>query len=539
MFTYLRELLGSQYAPHGYCLLWQPGLVWTHVVADTLIAAAYFSIPIALVHFVRRRKDLVFGRMFWLFALFITACGATHVMAIWTLWHGDYGLEAAVKIITAMASVPTAIILWPLIPKALALPSPVELRAANEELAQRIRERDAALTSLQEEAAQRQKAESALVQAQKMEAVGQLTGGIAHDFNNILQAVSGNLELMQRQPGNVEKIERWAGNAQAALARGTRLTAQLLAFSRTQQLELRPIALNELMANMLEMLTRTLGPGIHVRTNIEPGETGVLADRTQLELALLNLAINARDAMPDRGSLIITASRRWVGRAGELAPGEYVDIAVADTGCGMDEDVVAKAFDPFFTTKPVGQGTGLGLSMVFGVARQCGGNVAIQSQPGSGTTVTITLPRVDPPATGIAAESAPYVQPDVGALTEAIVLIVDDDDEVREATVNALENYGCRVIDAPDGPAALALLERHEPDCVVLDFAMPHMNGAELARLIRRKRPDAPIIFASGYADSHALEAAIGTTAPVLRKPFVFSDLAEMVATQVKGRKRD
>jgi len=379
-------------APHGYCLLWQPELIWTHVIADALIAGAYFSIPIAIIRFVTGRKDIEFSWIFWLFALFIVACGTTHLMSIWTLYNADYGWEAVIKIITAIASVGTAIVLWPLIPRALALPSPLQLKQANTELSIRIRERDDALDRLKREVSERERAEAALLQAQKMEAVGQLTGGIAHDFNNLLQAMSGTLELIRHQPGDAEKVRRWAERGMQAAERGSRLTGQLLAFSRVQKLDLRPVEVTPLIEEMLELFSRTLGTAVRIVTDLADENAVVSADKTQLELALLNLAINARDAMPEGGTLTI-ATKSDPHCDPDAYPEGCVEISVTDTGLGMPPDVVARAFEPFFTTKGVGKGTGLGLSMVYGVARQSGGEARIESSPGEGTTIHIRLRR--------------------------------------------------------------------------------------------------------------------------------------------------
>jgi len=510
---------GRKFAPHGYCLLWQPELIWTHVVADALIAAAYFSIPLALIHFIRRRRDLEFSWVFWLFATFIVACGLTHVLAIWTLWNADYGIEALVKVVTAIASVGTAIILWPLIPRLLAIPSPLQLREKNEHL-------ESTLAQLTHEMAERKRAEEALRQAQKMEAVGQLTGGIAHDFNNLLQSVTGSLTLIANNPGS-EKVGKWADLGRQAAERGARLTAQLLAFSRTQKLELRPCPVAELIASTQELLASAVGKSIAIRTELDAGHgMQVLGDPTQIELAIMNLVLNARDAMPDGGEIAIRLKPVQVSGDVELQDGRYLCIEVADTGAGMSNDVAARAFDPFFTTKPVGKGTGLGLSMVYGVARQSGGRAGIRSEPGKGTIVSILLPETvaaDRQATGSSGAS--------DTRNASKVLVVDDDPEVRELTVSMLEELGHFVVEAPDGPEALRLLDEHVPDLILLDYAMPEMNGAEVAAAIRRRGIPAPIVFATGFADSDAIRKALEREPFVLRKPYSLADLSHMLET--------
>jgi signal transduction histidine kinase len=526
-FAFFRR--ASELAPHGYCLLWDPQLVWTHVIADALIAAAYFSIPIAIVRFVTGRKDVEFSWIFWLFALFIVACGTTHLMGIWVLWNADYAWQAVIKVITAIASVGTAIVLWPLIPKALAIPSPLQLRQANEELGRRVAERDDALARLRQEIAERERAEAALVQAQKMEAVGQLTGGIAHDFNNLLQAVTGMLALIERHPERGEKVRDWARHGLSAAERGTRLTGQLLAFSRVQKLDLKPILLTPLVENMLELLSRALGSSIRLETDLAVAEACVVADRTQLELALLNLAINARDAMPAGGTLTVR-SRIADTAEPEAFPDGAIEMVVEDTGTGMAPDVAARAFEPFFTTKGVGKGTGLGLSMVYGVARQSGGSARIESVPGEGTRVIVTLRRVAAPQLVAEAPGAATVGEDMPRGAGETVLVVDDDADVRASLRGGLESIGYRVEEAPDGPSALKLLERIAPDLAILDYAMPGMTGAELALEATRLRPAMKIVFASGFADSEALERALGSTAPILKKPFAMSDLAHAAA---------
>lgn len=519
-------------APHGYCLFWDPALVWTHVLADALIAAAYFSIPVALLRFVRKRADIEFSWIFWLFALFIMACGATHLMSIWTLWNPDYHLEAAIKVITAIASVGTAIVLWPLIPKALALPSPSQLQEANILLSRRVIERDEAVGQLRREIEGRERAEEALRQAQKMEAVGQLTGGIAHDFNNLLTVVLGSLDRIHKSTLE-PATKRAAGNALQAAQRGAKLTGQLLAFSRTQKLQLKPTVVPPLIENMEALLRQTLGPSVTIELRLEGGEVPVLADATQLELAIMNLAINARDAMPSGGTLAIATEAVTLEDDAELPAGQYLMISVTDTGAGMPPEVAERAFEPFYTTKPVGQGTGLGLSMVYGVARQSGGTARIATAPGEGVTISILLPRTaEQSEPGEAA--APSETPSV-AETPVSILVIDDEKDVREIICDTLVEAGHQVRQASDGEAALALLESERFDLLVIDFAMPGMNGADLAAAARKMRPDQKILFVTGYSETRLIETAAGD-APVLRKPFRSAELSAAVARALAGR---
>jgi signal transduction histidine kinase len=518
MLDKVTSFFAGDYAPHGYCLMWHPGLVWTHVISDALIAAAYFSIPIALVTFVRKRPDVAFGKMFWLFALFILSCGFTHVMGIWNLWHGDYAAEATIKAITAAASVPTAILLWPLLPKMLAIPSPSMLQKKNEELATALAERDDVLTQLRAEVAQRERAEAALVQSNKMEAVGQLTGGIAHDFNNLLQAISGNLELIQLAPDNREKVLRWASNASQATERGTRLTNQLLTFSRRQRLEATDIDINALIHGMSDLLRNSVGPTVELDIETATELGSVRSDATQLELAIINLAINGRDAMPSGGRLVVRADPEGADR---------IAIRIVDHGVGMTPEIVQRALEPFFTTKGPGRGTGLGLSMAYGVATAAGGDLRIDSEPGEGTTVTLFLPRVLPSATAGAPAQSGAATPE--PLNKADILLVDDDPEVRQAVADMLRGQGHRVTEAENGPQALLELERSNPALMLLDYAMPGMNGAQLASRALDLRPDLRLLFLTGFADSAAIDEAVDGRARILKKPVSAAALSEAI----------
>ncbi len=355
-------------APHGYCLLWDPALVWTHVVSDTLIAAAYFSIPVVLWRLLAQRRDLKFGWILGAFAIFILSCGITHVISIITLWVPAYGWEALVKIVTAGASVVTAALLIPLLPKLVAIPSPAALQQAND--------------ALRVEAEEREKAEAMLRQVHKMEAVGQLSGGIAHDFNNLLGVIIGSLDRAKRKGADTVEGQRSIDNALAGAERAAKLTHQLLAFTRRQPLHPQPHDLNDIAGSTAELLAQTVGSHIEVVLDLSPHLPPGLVDRNQLENALLNLGINARDAMPAGGVIAIST---------RVHSAEMIELTVADTGIGMDSVTLQRAAEPFFTTKPVGKGSGMGLSQVFGTVEQLGGRVELQSQPGTGTTVRLYM----------------------------------------------------------------------------------------------------------------------------------------------------
>lgn len=370
MLEWLNSFLGMRgLPPHGYCLLWDPTLVWTHVVADILIAVAYFSIPFALWRFLRARRDIEFGWMVGLFAVFILACGTTHLVSIYVLWVPAYGLEAAIKVITAVASVATAVLLVPLLPRLIALPSPSQLQAVNQQLLLESQERERTAEMLR--------------QSQKLEALGRLTGGVAHDFNNLLQVIIGNLDRARRSAAELTPtLDRALSQAMTGAERAAQLTDQLLAFARRQPIDPKPIDPVETVRNVLPLIERALGPDVTLRFELLTGKHLIVADRHQLENALLNLAINANDAMPGGGELQIS-----------LHPGDdECEIRVADTGAGMSAETLERATEPFFTTKPIGEGTGLGLSQVYGMMDQIGGRMAIESVVGTGTTVRLVFP---------------------------------------------------------------------------------------------------------------------------------------------------
>ncbi|MFL6734450.1 MAG: PAS domain S-box protein [Sphingomicrobium sp.] len=360
-------------------------------------------------------------------------------------------------------------------------------------------------------------AQEQLRQSQKMEALGQLTGGIAHDFNNLLTVVVGGLDMITRRAED-PKLKRYADNALSAAERGARLTGQLLAFSRVQRLEVRPTPVAPLIEEMRPLLRNVLGPGIEKRFDLDDEHVLVMADPTQLEVAVLNLAINARDAMPDGGILTFSTKSVEVSTDPELEDGDYVQLCIADTGTGMPQEVADRAFEPFFTTKEVGKGTGLGLSMVYGMARQSGGSARLESRPGEGTTVKLLF-RV---ASGEALPAAPgetWTDHGVDTHAGASVMVIDDDPDVRGFVVATLEEQGFQVREASGGGEGLKQLAQAPADLVVLDFIMPGLSGAEVASRIRVSRPEQPILFVSGYSETEAVRR-VAPDAPLLAKPF-------------------
>jgi signal transduction histidine kinase len=403
------------------------------------------------------------------------------------------------------------------------------LRELNETLEARVQERTAevadTLRQLRAEIAERARIEGTLRQMQRLEAVGQLTAGVAHDFNNLLTIVLGNITFLERaleQSGIDGQMLGRVATMREAAERGATLTAQLLAFSRQQLLEARTVDLNATIEAMRDLVRSSLGTRMRLQAVPQTGLWPALVDPAQVELAILNLAINARDAMQEAGdesgTITVATENASLGDPIWLEDppaGDYVMVSVADTGTGMAPDVLAKAFEPFFTTKPIGKGSGLGLAQVFGFARQSGGGVKIQTRVGAGTTVMMFLPRA-PQAEATTADSDPAA--DFGGTPRNRVLLVDDDEFVREITGMLLEDIGCEVVEAGNGATALEAVAGDDFDLMVVDFAMPGMNGAEVARLARQHRPALKVLFVTGYAD-HAATQAIGEE-NIVMKPF-------------------
>jgi signal transduction histidine kinase len=383
-------------------------------------------------------------------------------------------------------------------------------------------------------------AQETLQRAQKMEALGQLTGGVAHDFNNLLQVIGGNLQLLKRQTAGDERAERRIDFALAAVTRGAKLASQLLAFGRRQPLEPRIVNLGRFLHGMDDMLRRAIGAEIEMETVISGGLWNTLVDPGQIENAILNLAINARDAMDGQGRLTVEAGNVVLGddyarQHAEVAPGQYVMVAVTDTGCGMTPEVMARAFDPFFTTKPEGKGTGLGLSMVYGLVKQSGGHVKIYSEVGQGTTVKLYLRR----ALEAEAEVAePPTAPPVSGGTETI-LVVEDDLEVRETTVALLADLGYRVLKAPDAAAGLAVIESGVTvDLLFTDVVMPgELRSADLAQKAQELIPGLPVLYTSGYTENAIVHGGrLDPGVELLAKPYTREALARKLRQLLAAR---
>ncbi len=696
----------ASYMAHGYCLLWKPWLVTLHAGSDFLIFAAYSAIPIAIWLFLRKRRDLVaeLKPLAVLFAAFIFLCGLSHLTEVATLWWPVYETQGWVKVATALVSLATAAVIFPLIPKALEIPSPQKmqmvnaglereasahretleaLEASRRELERRVAERTEELSAsrarfqalvqasaqvvwttsadgqvvedlpswrafsgqtseelrglgwlgaihpddkertraawlkaiatkqmysveyrlrhvsgewrwtdakgvpllsdtgeviewvgmntditerkkaeatlerineelearvrqrtdeLEEEANRRFEAEAQLRQSQKMESVGQLAGGIAHDFNNALHVIIGSLDRIQRKlrDANLDKtvcdaIERPIGLASRAAQNAAQLTHRLLAFSRRQTLKPSVIDVTELVRGLSNLITRTLGETVELKIAATQDIWPVLADTNQLENVLVNLAVNARDAMPQGGQLVIeTSNIKLDGKTAGIPAGEYVLVAVADTGSGMPKEVMERAFEPFFTTKEVGRGTGLGLAMVYGFMKQSGGHIRLDSKQGHGTSVKLYFPKASHGVLRQHDEQVLEPQHTPRARAGEAILAVEDDEEVRAYVSAALEELGYSVVAATDAANAIGLLKEHEAGHFALlftDVVLPGgVNGRELAAQAIELCPQLKVLFTTGFAsDAIVHQGRIEPDVDLITKPFNPDQLARKV----------
>ena len=537
MLDFIRKIFSDDYMPHGMCYYWEPAVLWLNVASDILIAVSYYAIPILLFRFAQLRRDITFKWIFVAFGMFILACGTTHLMAAITVWNPVYRLEGTVKLITAAASVATFLLLVPLLPLLVSLPSPSQLaaqveerrraedevRTINAELEQRVARRTAERHALQDQ----------LLHAQKMEAVGRLAGGVAHDFNNLLTVILGYNEMLGERLRDDPESTEYVEEVRRATQRASALTSQLLAFSRRQVAQPRLVDLSEVVRQTDRMLQRVIGEDITLEIHLEENLPMVKVDPTHMDQVILNLAINSRDAMPGGGKLLIETaavelSADYTGRHIGAEPGRYVLLAVSDTGTGMDEDTRRRIFEPFFTTKEQGKGTGLGLAIVYGIVKQNGGDILVYSEPGRGTSFKIYLPAVQGTAQATDAGGEIASTPARGET----ILLVEDDRPVRELARTLLSREGYRVLEARGGAEALLIAAEYRGPIHLLltDIVMAGPSGSELARDLVAARPGTRVLYMSGYTDNRVVQdGALPPGTEFLQKPFTADGLRRKV----------
>ncbi|WFU15854.1 ATP-binding protein [Bradyrhizobium sp. CB3481] len=526
----------SKLTEHGAGLLWKPELVWLNVVSDAVVAIAFFTTAFVLAFFVwRRHRELMFRGVFLIFAVFVAVCGVTRLLSIYTMWVPAYEIEAVAKALLALISVPVTAALLLALPRILVLPTRIQLAhaytALEEEVRQR-REAEAMLKRFEEKEA----TEAKVRQAQKMEAIGQLTGGVAHDFNNILTVITGTIEILADAVKDRPHLTQITNLMGGAAARGAELTKHLLAFSRRQPLQPRNTDVNALVIEAARLLRPTLGEHIEIESMLAYDSAPALIDPSQLSTAILNLALNARDAMPDGGKLTletknVVLDENYARQNSEVKPGNYVMIAVSDTGEGIPSNLLEKVFEPFFTTKEAGKGSGLGLSMVYGFARQSNGHIKIYSEVGHGTSVKLYLPQA---ATVGAEEPASATGSYAGEHSDETILIVEDDPLVRQYVLAQINRFGFRTLAAGNAAEALALIDGAQRiDLLFTDVMLPGgVNGRQLATEAVKRRPGLKVLYTSGYAENALVHhGRLDPGVLLLPKPYVSADLARMLLT--------
>jgi signal transduction histidine kinase len=527
----------STLLPHGACLSWQPGLIWLNAISDALVACAFFTTAFALALFAwRRYRDMlfVFRSMFWAFAIFFALCGATRLLSILTLWQPAYGIEGLVKGLAAPISIAITAGLLLKLPQFLQLSTRVQLLRAYAALEEEIRQRRKAEAMVQR-FREIEATEAQVRQAQKMEAIGQLTGGVAHDFNNILTVITGTIEILGAAVKDSPHLSQITDMISAAAARGADLTQHLLAFARRQPLQPHSVDVNALVVEAARLLQPTLGEQIEIDSMLAHDCAPALIDPSQLSTAILNLALNARDAMPDGGKLTletrnVVLDETYASQNSEVTPGNYVMIAVSDSGEGIPASELEKVFEPFYTTKDVGKGSGLGLSMVYGFVKQSNGHIRIYSEQGHGTTVRLYLPQ----AADIA--EAPAAEADIAEFVggDESILIVEDDALVREYVVTQIGRLGYDTLAANNAAEALAIINGPgRIDLLFTDVIMPGaMNGRQLAVAAQTLRPGLKILYTSGYTENAIVHhGRLDAGVLLLPKPYLGSDLARMIRT--------
>jgi len=555
---FFSRLFSNEFMPHRMCFLNDAAVLWLQVISDSVIALSYYLIPILLFRFGRARRDITFKWIFVAFGMFILACGTTHLLGVVTVFDPMYRFEGVVKAITALASAATFLLLIPMMPTLIALPSPAVLEAANRSLEVEIRERRSAeeavrglnaelerrvsdrttdlqqaLTHLQGEMKERQDLQKQLLQSQKMEAVGRLAGGVAHDFNNLLTVVLGYTEMLLSAVQGKTAAEECAREVQRAAERASALTNQLLAFSRQQAPVIGILDVNEAVRHTEKMLGRLIGEDVELKLNLAADPAWVNFDPSHLDQLLLNLAVNARDAMPHGGTLTIETTavvldQQYAAAHPAVTPGPHVVLIVSDTGTGMDEAIKARIFEPFFTTKDAGKGTGLGLSIVYGIVKQNGGEILVYSEPGHGTAFKIYVPAATPLDESPELKAA-EAQARSGGET---ILLVEDDSQLRTLARAMLVQQGYRVIASTSPAEALQTLAEQGDRIALLitDIIMPQMNGAELAAKARAGCPRLPVLLMSGYTESGTIsQGMLPPDTPFLRKPFTSGELRKKV----------